>query len=71
MKHELPDAEDAKISRRARKRNSKFFLPSFCVLRATFASSASGSPLPLCQGATDWHRRHPASIQDRNEEHKA
>jgi hypothetical protein len=20
------------------------------------------------QGATDWHRRHPASIQDHNEE---
>jgi L-arabonate dehydrase len=29
-----------------RKRNSKIFLSSFCVLREVFASSASGSPLP-------------------------
>jgi hypothetical protein len=46
MNNQQPDAEDAKDSRRTQKRKAKVLMNSFRDLRGTFASSASGSPLP-------------------------
>jgi len=46
MKYGLPDAEVAEISQKAQKGHLKNFSCLFCGLCMTFATSASGSPIP-------------------------